>query len=35
MAYAICAALMLMWTVERDLPAEQETIAQRKKQCKG
>ena len=34
-AYAICAALMLMWTVERDLPAEQETIAQRKKQCKG
>lgn len=34
-AYAICAALMLMWTVERDLPAEQETIVQRKKQCKG
>lgn len=34
-AYAICAALMLLWTVERDLPAEQETIAQRKKQCKG
>ena len=27
-AYAICAALMLLWTVERDLPAEQETIAQ-------
>lgn len=34
-AYAICAALMLLWTVERELPAEQETIAQRKKQCKG
>lgn len=34
-AYAICAALMLLWTLERDLPAEQETIAQRKKQCKG
>ena len=34
-AYAICAALMLLWTVERDLPAEQETIAQRKRQCKG
>lgn len=33
-AYAICAALMLMWTVERDLPAEQETIAQRKRQCR-
>ena len=33
-AYAICAALMLLWTVERDLPAEQETIAQRKKQCR-
>lgn len=31
-AYAICAALMLLWTVERDLPAEQETIAQRKRQ---
>ena len=33
-AYAICAALMLLWTVERDLPAEQETIAQRKRQCR-
>ena len=33
-AYAICAALMLLWTVERDLPAEQETIAQRKWQCR-
>ncbi len=33
-AYAICAALMILWTVERDLPAEQETIAQRKKQCR-
>ena len=33
-AYAICSALMLLWTVERDLPAEQETIAQRKRQCR-
>ena len=33
-AYAIGAALMLLWTVERDLPAEQETIAQRKRQCR-
>ena len=33
-AYAICAALRLLWTVERDLPAEQETIAQRKRQCR-
>ena len=33
-AYAICAALMLLWTVELDLPAEQETIAQRKRQCR-
>ena len=33
-AYAICAALMLLWTVERDLPAEQETVAQRKRQCR-
>ncbi len=30
--YAICALLIFLWTVERDLPAEQETIAQRKRE---
>ena len=30
-AYAVCAALMLLWTVEKNLPAEQEAIARRKK----
>ncbi len=29
-AYAVCAALMLFWTVEKNLPEEQEAIAQRK-----
>ncbi len=28
-AYAVCAVLMLFWTVEKDLPAEQQAIAQR------
>jgi len=30
-AYAVCAVLMLLWTVEKNLPAEQEAIAKRKK----
>ena len=30
-AYAVCAALMLLWTVEKNLPAEQEAITRRKK----
>ena len=29
-AYAVCAALMLLWTVEKNLPAEQAAISQRK-----
>ena len=29
-AYGVCAALMLLWTVEKDLPAEQKEIARRK-----
>lgn len=29
-AYAICALLMLVWTVEKDLPKEQKAIATRK-----
>lgn len=31
-AYAVCAVLMLLWTVEKDLPAEQKAIAERKNQ---
>ena len=30
-AYAICAILMLLWTVEKNLPEEQKAIAARKK----
>lgn len=30
-AYALCAVLMLLWTVEKNLPEEQKTIAERKK----
>ena len=30
-AYALCAMLVFLWTVEKDLPAEQAAIAQRKK----
>ncbi len=30
-AYAVCAALMLLWTVEKDLSEEQKAIAERKK----
>ena len=30
-AYAICALLMLVWTVEKNLPEEQAAIAARKK----
>ena len=30
-AYAVCAALMLLWTVEKNLPEEQKAIAERKK----
>lgn len=30
-AYAACAALMLLWTVEKNLPEEQKAIAERKK----
>ena len=30
-AYAVCALLMLLWTVEKNLPEEQKAIAQRKK----
>ena len=30
-AYAVCAGLMLLWTVEKNLPEEQKTIAERKK----
>lgn len=29
-AYAVCAALMLFWTVEKNLPEEQKAIAERK-----
>ncbi len=29
-AYALCAALMLLWTVEKDLPAEQKAIQERR-----
>ena len=29
-AYAICAVLMLLWTVEKNLPTEQRAIAERK-----
>ena len=29
-AYAVCAALMLLWAVEKNLPAEQAAISQRK-----
>ena len=29
-AYAICALLMLVWTVEKNLPEEQQAIAARK-----
>lgn len=31
-AYALCAVLMLLWTVEKDLPAEQQVIQERRKQ---
>ena len=30
-AYAICALLIMLWTVEKNLPEEQKAIAQRKK----
>lgn len=30
-AYALCAMLVFLWTVEKDLPTEQAAIAQRKK----
>ena len=30
-AYALCALLMLLWTVEKNLPEEQKAIAERKK----
>ena len=30
-AYAICAVLMMLWTVEKNLPEEQKAIAERKK----
>ena len=30
-AYAACAGLMLLWTVEKNLPEEQKAIAERKK----
>lgn len=30
-AYALCVMLVFLWTVEKDLPAEQAAIAQRKK----
>ena len=30
-AYAVCAVLMLLWTVEKNLPEEQKAIAERKK----
>ena len=30
-AYAVCALLMLLWTVEKNLPEEQKAIAERKK----
>ena len=30
-AYAVCALLMLLWTVEKNLPEEQKAIAARKK----
>ena len=30
-AYAVCAVLILLWTVEKNLPEEQKAIAQRKK----
>ena len=30
-AYAVCALLMLVWTVEKNLPEEQKAIAERKK----
>ena len=30
-AYALCAVLMLLWTVEKNLPEEQKAIAERKK----
>lgn len=29
--YAVCALLIFLWTVEKDLPEEQAAIAQRKK----
>ena len=29
-AYAVCALLMLLWTVEKNLPEEQAAIAARK-----
>lgn len=32
-AYAVCALLMLLWTVEKDLPAEQKAIQERRKQA--
>lgn len=31
-AYAVCAALMLLWTVEKNLPGEQKAIQERRKQ---
>ena len=33
-AYAVCAALMLLWTVEKDLPEEQKAIQARRNQGK-
>ncbi len=30
-AYALCAVLVFLWTVEKNLPAEQAAIAERKK----
>jgi len=32
-AYALCAVLMLLWTVEKDLPAEQKAIQERRGQA--
>ena len=33
MAYALCAVLMLLWTVEKNLPEEQKAIQERRKQA--
>ena len=32
-AYAVCAVLMLLWTVEKNLPEEQKAIQERRKQA--